>query len=107
MLERGGPSTGETGGKDIPPWANGTTVSLLVTPFVQLEVQHSVIISSPGLIFLGCSTQNLLTKILISGAKVGGAQSLRPKCLLYIASAADITVHAGCLLGGGASINGG
>jgi cellobiose dehydrogenase (acceptor) len=29
LLERGGPSTGETGGKDIPLWANGTTVSFL------------------------------------------------------------------------------
>ena len=28
LLERGGPGTGETGGKDIPPWANGTTVSV-------------------------------------------------------------------------------
>lgn len=26
LLERGGPSTGETGGTDIPPWAVGTTV---------------------------------------------------------------------------------
>lgn len=29
LLERGGPSTGETGGTDVPPWANGTDVSLL------------------------------------------------------------------------------
>lgn len=28
LLERGGPSTGETGGTDVPPWANGTDVSL-------------------------------------------------------------------------------
>lgn len=27
LLERGGPSTGQTGGTDVPPWANGTTVS--------------------------------------------------------------------------------
>lgn len=29
LLERGGPSTGETGGTDVPPWANGTDVSLI------------------------------------------------------------------------------
>lgn len=27
VLERGGPSTGETGGTYVPPWANGTSVS--------------------------------------------------------------------------------
>ena len=27
VLERGGPSTGQTGGRDVPPWANGTEVS--------------------------------------------------------------------------------
>lgn len=26
LLERGGPSTGETGGTDTPPWADGTGV---------------------------------------------------------------------------------
>ena len=26
LLERGGVATGETGGTDVPPWANGTTV---------------------------------------------------------------------------------
>lgn len=26
LLERGGPSTASTGGTDVPPWANGTTV---------------------------------------------------------------------------------
>lgn len=36
LLERGGPSTGETGGTDVPPWANGTDVSS-ITIFVFLE----------------------------------------------------------------------
>jgi cellobiose dehydrogenase (acceptor) len=39
LLERGGPSTGETGGQDIPPWANGTTVS----PFLLLFSTETVI----------------------------------------------------------------
>ena len=30
LLERGGPSTGETGGTDTPPWAEGTGVSDLI-----------------------------------------------------------------------------
>lgn len=28
LLERGGPSTGQTGGTDVPPWANGTAVRM-------------------------------------------------------------------------------
>jgi cellobiose dehydrogenase (acceptor) len=29
LLERGGPSTGETGGTNVPPWAKGTSVCYL------------------------------------------------------------------------------
>jgi cellobiose dehydrogenase (acceptor) len=47
LLERGGPSTGETGGQDIPPWANGTTVSLVEMLFstktiIQQYLAHQV-----------------------------------------------------------------
>ena len=32
LLERGGPSTGETGGTYVAPWANGTDVSFASIP---------------------------------------------------------------------------
>jgi cellobiose dehydrogenase (acceptor) len=47
LLERGGPSTGETGGQDISQWANGTTVSLVELLFstetiIQQYLAHEV-----------------------------------------------------------------
>ena len=45
LLERGGPSTGETGGTDTPPWADGTGVSIETTPntmFSCKKLAHSI-----------------------------------------------------------------
>ncbi|TFK46999.1 the flavin domain of cellobiose dehydrogenase [Heliocybe sulcata] len=67
MLERGGPSTGETGGTDVAPWANGT---------------H-------------------LTKFDIPGVFESLFNDPNP---WYWCN--DITFFAGCLLGGGAEVNG-
>ena len=33
LIEKGGPSTYETGGRDIPPWATGTQVCYNSTSF--------------------------------------------------------------------------
>lgn len=30
LLERGGPSTASTGGTDVPPWADGTSVGKIL-----------------------------------------------------------------------------
>ncbi|KAH7920130.1 hypothetical protein BV22DRAFT_823461 [Leucogyrophana mollusca] len=67
LLERGGPSTGETGGTYNAPWANGTQ----------------------------------LTKFDIPGLFESMFSDTNP---WYWCK--DITVFAGCLLGGGTSING-
>jgi cellobiose dehydrogenase (acceptor) len=32
LLERGGPSVAITGGRDVPPWANGTTLTRFDIP---------------------------------------------------------------------------
>lgn len=68
LLERGGPSAGETGGTDIPPWANGTDLTLFDIPG-EFESQFT----TPGDAWYWCN---------------------------------DIATYAGCLLGGGAQING-
>ena len=44
VLERGGPSTAETGGTYTPPWANGTNVCCVAllpfTKYLDLSVMH-------------------------------------------------------------------
>ncbi|KAI0055955.1 cellobiose dehydrogenase [Artomyces pyxidatus] len=67
LLERGGPSTGETGGAYTAPWASGTNLTKFDVPGL-----FESMFSDPDP-FYWCT---------------------------------DITVFAGCLLGGGTSING-
>ncbi|EIW86086.1 the flavin domain of cellobiose dehydrogenase [Coniophora puteana RWD-64-598 SS2] len=68
LLERGGPSTGETGGTYIADWAQGTNLTMFDIP----DLYESLFtVTNP---WYWCD---------------------------------DITVYAGCLLGGGTSINGG
>jgi cellobiose dehydrogenase (acceptor) len=68
LLERGGPSTGETGGQDISQWANGTTLTRFDIPGLY-DSEFSV------------------------------------KDTYFFCN--DVTVQAGCILGGGSSVNGG
>lgn len=67
LLERGGPSTGETGGTDIPPWAKGTSVSLFLLLWVSIL---NPLFSSRGSIFLVCMTTNGHPKVSTTSAKV-------------------------------------
>jgi len=103
LLERGGPSTGETGGTDIPPWANGTTVSVFwYYPFAQIV---TATFSLRGSIFLVCMIQNLVSKIATSFAKVGEALPLMFSSL--IAPLQMSLCRRDVILGGGTTINGG
>ena len=45
LLERGGPSTGQTGGTDVPPWANGTSVSSIFTAVSFIEPEFTNFLS--------------------------------------------------------------
>ncbi|KZS87659.1 cellobiose dehydrogenase [Sistotremastrum niveocremeum HHB9708] len=67
LVERGGPSTGETGGTDVPPWANGTSLTRFDIPG-EFQAMFS------GNTYWFCK---------------------------------DVNSFAGCLVGGGSSINGG
>ncbi|THH08759.1 hypothetical protein EW145_g2494 [Phellinidium pouzarii] len=68
LLERGGPSTGQTGGTDVPPWANGTDLTRYDIPG-----EFQGLFGSTGPTYWFCK---------------------------------DINTFAGCLIGGGSSING-
>ncbi|EJD04707.1 cellobiose dehydrogenase [Fomitiporia mediterranea MF3/22] len=68
LLERGGPSTGQTGGTDVPPWANGTDFTRFDIPG-----EFQAMFGSSGPTYWFCK---------------------------------DINTFAGCLVGGGTSING-
>ncbi|KZV74216.1 hypothetical protein PENSPDRAFT_710401 [Peniophora sp. CONT] len=68
LLERGGPSTGETGGKYEAPWTKGTGLTKFDVPGL-----FESMFTDPNPAFWWCN---------------------------------DITVFAGCLVGGGTSING-
>jgi cellobiose dehydrogenase (acceptor) len=67
LIEKGGPSTWETGGRDQPPWQSGTQLTRFDTPGL-FEAMFSA--SNP---YWWCK---------------------------------DVTEFAGCLVGGGTSING-
>ncbi|TDL21117.1 cellobiose dehydrogenase [Rickenella mellea] len=69
LLERGGPSTAQTGGTDVPPWATGTNLTRFDIPG-----EFQAMFGSSGPTYWYCS---------------------------------DVTTFAGCVIGGGTSINGG
>ncbi|KAH8115148.1 cellobiose dehydrogenase [Phellopilus nigrolimitatus] len=68
LLERGGPSSGSTGGTDVPPWANGTNLTRFDIPG-----EFQAMFGTSGPTYWFCK---------------------------------DINTFAGCLIGGGSSING-
>lgn len=101
LLERGGPSTGETGGTDTPPWADGTNVGALMVLNLRILIKtiaHAIRYSwrVPGNVWKQWAGKLVLQRLG------------NPSCSLTIFSLLpDINTFAGCLIGGGTSINGG
>jgi len=84
LLERGGPSTAETGGTYGPAWAKGSGVSILLVQYSSTGLYHDL----------------QLTKFDIPG--LFETMFSDPNQFWWCK---DITSFAGCLVGGGTSIN--